>query len=217
MRRLSALFGGIAILLAPMVGQGQAALAEPVALILELDGDTEPAVEAFGELAAGDTVRLSDEGTMLFLHYPSCAEVTVKGGRLVMSAERYTLQGGRIVGVDRARCPKTVVLSQSGATGGVVIRSGGGKDPKLGSRPEFVLAGLKTDNVAKVRIRRGDQRIADVALQSNNFMWPKSQADLPDGKGYVAELLDSAGTVIQTLDFEVTSRGRPAVTVVRVK
>lgn len=214
MRRLNAVLGGIVALL---IGLGQASASEPVALILELEGETDPVVEAFGELSAGEAVKLSDTGTMLFLHYPSCAEVTVQGGRLVMSAQRYTLQGGRIVSVDRARCPKTVVLSQAGDVGGVIFRAAGGKGTKLGARPEFVLAGMKTDSIAQVRIRRGEQTIADVKLKGHNFMWPAEQPDLADGDGYVAELLDAGGGIVQSLNFEVASRGRPAVTVVRMK
>lgn len=201
------------LVFAMALGAGPARAAEPVALIMELDGDTDPMVEPFGELAPNDAISLSDGATMLFLHYPSCSEVTVQGGRLVMSAERYTLQGGRIVSVDRARCPKTVVLASSGQVGGVIIR--GPASAKLGTRPEFIIAGKDVMDIAMVHVRRGEQMIAKVAMQGRNFEWPKELPNLAPAKDYVAELRDADGKVIHTLEFEVKNRGTSGVTVVR--
>ena len=199
---------------------GTTRAAGPVALILEMDGAMEPPVEAFSELLAGDTVRLSDAATLMFLHYPSCAEVTVRGGRLVLSDQRYTLQGGKIVAVDRARCPKTVVLSENRQVGGVLIRSGGASI-KLAPRPEFVVVGPQLADIAKVRIRDGDRVLAERALKGAVFEWPDDAPELaPKGgeTGYVAEMLDAAGQVLQSLEFAVkASGGRPQVTVVRLK
>lgn len=209
-------FVSLALLFALALLPNHSRAAEPVALVLELDGAMEPQVEPFSELAPGDTIELSDGATLAFLHYPSCAEVTVRGGRLVLSEQRYTLQRGKIVSVDRARCPKTVVLSENRQVGGVLLRSGG--SPTLSTRPEFVIAGQGIGEVARVRVRDGDTVIAEAPLSGKWFEWPKDASELIPKGGYTAELLDKSGAVLQSLEFEAKSkRGRKQVTVVRVK
>jgi hypothetical protein len=214
MRRIAIV--AMAAVWAAVALSGVSRAAEPVALVLELDGAMEPPVEPFSELAPGETIRLSDGATLAFLHYPSCAEVTVRGGRLVLSEQRYTLQGGKIVSVDRARCPKTVVLTENRQVGGVLLRGGGG--PSLSTRPEFVIAGQGAGDVARVRVRDGDTVLAEAAVAGKWFEWPEGAAELAAKKGYKAELLDASGAVLKTLEFEAKSkRGRKQVTVVRVR
>ncbi|WP_305985403.1 hypothetical protein [Roseibium sp. MMSF_3544] len=69
-----------------------AALAEPVALVL--DKSEGVSVSAFSELVPGDVVDLGKEGHIDLLDYSACQEVRIKSGTLSVSSESIILDGG---------------------------------------------------------------------------------------------------------------------------
>lgn len=69
-----------------------AALAEPVALILDKSEGIE--VSTFSELMPGDVVDLGPDGHVDLLDYAACQEVRVKSGIITASSSGYVHEGG---------------------------------------------------------------------------------------------------------------------------
>lgn len=188
-----------------------------VALALAITGTTDPVYEPFSEFAAGQRVHLGTEAEMEFLHYPSCETVTVKGGDLTFSEQRYTVRGGKITDVKRTKCPKTVALDGDPQIGGVVLRSIPGPQViLLATRPAFVAVGVNRRGFRNVRIRQEGQIVFEGELVGRRFEWPSDRAPLdPDGN-YTLELLSEEGRV---LAFAFRTEDRPGerpLTVVRL-
>ncbi|WP_428649266.1 hypothetical protein [Roseibium sp.] len=68
------------------------AQADPIALVLDKSEDVD--ISAFTELMPGDVVDLGESGYVELLNYAACQEVRVKAGKLTVSSEGYTLDGG---------------------------------------------------------------------------------------------------------------------------
>ncbi|NKB55984.1 MAG: hypothetical protein GKS00_06580 [Alphaproteobacteria bacterium] len=192
---------------------------KPAALALDVSGPTTPAVEPFSELETKAPIVLDAETTIEFLHYKSCQAVTVKGGRLNFTEQRYLYKGGKIVSTKRAECPKSVALSGASQIGGVVLRSaGGGKSAlKVTTRPSFVLVGPKADGFMTIRISQKSKLIVEAKLASRVFHYPKTAPTLEKGQSYEVTLSPAGGG--KPRNFSLKARGRPkknALTLIRV-
>lgn len=198
-------------------GSAAAQSARPVALALQIEGATEPALEAFSELTAGQRLRLRDGAEIEFLHYPTCETVTVKGGDLSFSERRYSVRGGEIADVKRSKCPKIVAPAGDSQIGGVVLRSPvGPRVLSLTTRPGFVVVGSKRRSYTKVRILLEGQIVHESALTGNRFEWPSRLEPLdPDGN-YTLELLSADGETRAFAFRTEERRGEPPLAVVRL-
>ena len=96
--------------------------AEPVALIVEINGEAKPSLSAFSEVSDGAELALEPGSRVTFLHYQRCEEVTVESGLLTMRAGTYRIVGGDIVRRTARGCPKTSKASSSREIGGVLFR-----------------------------------------------------------------------------------------------
>ncbi len=188
------------------------------AVALALDATSGAEVEPFSELWPGDAVELADAGTVEFLHYPTCKEVVVTGGRLHFSAQSYTVQQGQIVDVRRADCPQTIALSEGTGIGGVLVRDlGNAVKVRLGSASTLVMAGSKGGAVAQARVLRDDRVIYEGAVEDRRFTWPQDIEELGDDATLTLELLAMSGESVGRVDLDVLTRARgKAMTLIRI-
>ncbi len=203
-----------------LFGLGLAALAAisqastPVALVLEVTGGTEPPIDAFDEVSAGVSVDLAVGTRLTFSHYPSCSEVTIEGGSVHFTAQKFLLEKGRVVEEKRVRCPSTIELPKEGRVGGLTMRA---PAAKLAPTPRILFLGKEVDALKRVRITHDGTSRFERALTERHFVWPENEAPLEPGKGYVLELVASDSGAIRKLPFEVSTRSRPgSVTIIRL-
>lgn len=175
-------------LLAVTVFAPAALIAQPVALTVDLTGQIEPGVDLYGELESGRTYALADDAMLEFLHYPSCQTVIVQGGEVVFSAENFRVRGGRIVDVQRTRCPESIRLTAEGAVAALVVRGGDADPLRLGGNAAFIVVGAGAGRIERIRIRRGEDVLYAGPLAGRSFTWPQDRAPLAAGDDYLVEL-----------------------------
>ncbi len=198
-------------------GPAMTAAAKPVALVVDIVGDSEPRIEAFTELVAGAKIDLGKSTRIEFLDYNSCKNVTAVGGILHFTERRYTLRKGKVIDAKRARCPKVTVLKTDARLGGVLLR-GAKSGLKVKARPHFVIAGDSRDKFNRLRVLKGEAEILSTEIKGYRFEWPEGAADLAPGQDYALEFLAAGQEGAKTLPFEVTTgRGAAAVTVIRLE
>lgn len=191
----------------------------PAALVLDITGPTTPAVEPFSELETKSPIEIDAETTIEFLHYATCQAITVKGGRLNFTSQRYLFKGGKILDTKRAECPKKVALTGASQIGGVVLRGSGGKQDsyRLTTRPSFVLVGADADSYTEINISRDGKSIVEAKLHGRVFFYPDSAPALEKGESYQVTLTPAGGG--EPRSFNLTAQGRPkkyALTLIRV-
>jgi hypothetical protein len=180
-----------------------AAAAGSVALVLEVAGGTEPALEPFSEMTANQSVDLVDQATVTLLHYGTCEEVVVRGGRLVVTERQYLTQKGEgVLKVTRAKCPKRVALAGEARTGGVRLRAGS-SGLQLNPRPSFVVVGPNRPDVVEVAVRRGETKLGAFRLDGPRFSWPADAASLAPGRDYSLQFSRRDGQAGEPIAFEV--------------
>ncbi|MBT5109641.1 MAG: hypothetical protein HOM25_13250 [Rhodospirillaceae bacterium] len=176
-----------------LVGNAQAAGGTPAALALDVDGATTPPIEPFTELGRGQKVQLEPGTMMEFMHYATCQSVTIKGGRLSFSGQRYFLKGGKIVKTQRAECPKSVALKGASQIGGVVLRSSKGASTlRVSSKPSFVLIGEQAAHYKSIRVNQGDKTLLEGEIHGRVFHWPDGAPALEKGKSYAVTLVSGS-------------------------
>lgn len=196
-----------------------AAAGSPVALAVEVRGETEPVLELFSEIMSGDSFQLADDAKIEFLHYLTCQSIIVEGGKVSFSDQNFTVRRGRIVDVKRSKCPQATTLAADGVASGVVMRSGDVKGRlKLGLTPAFVVVGTKADRVVGVRLFKGDRPVFEGPLEGARFRWPEGRAALEKGEDYRIDLvIDGDGEVLSFAVDLAERRGRAALVLVRVE
>jgi len=192
--------------------------AKPAALALDVSGPTTPQIEPFTELEPKSPIELGPDTTIEFLHYHRCETITVKGGRLNFTSQRYLHKGGKVVSVKRAECAKEVALTGASAIGGIVVRSAGGnKGVKATTRPSFVLVGKNADGYAFLRISENGKTVLESKLHGRAFFYPESAPILKRGNFYTVTLTPAGSGKPKT--FKLEARRRPdkyTLTLIRV-
>ncbi len=190
----------------------------PAALALDVFGPTTPAVEPFSELETKSPIELDADTTMEFLHYASCKAVTVKGGRLNFTKQRYLYKGGKIIEAKRAECPKSVALTGASQIGGVILRGAGKKKSVTATtRPSFVLIGQQADSYANISIAQNGRPVFDAKLHGRVFFYPETAPALTKGQSYDVTLTPSGGG--KARNFKIKARNKPkkyTLTLIRV-
>lgn len=193
----------LALVAAVVLVPGAAAAAEPVALVLAVEGVAEDAPpQAFTEIADGAVVTLAARARLTFLHYRRCEEVTVQGGAdrvatLRFAADGFAAEGGRVVERLALRCPQLVQLDPADQTAGLMMR---GLDAlAVPLEPRFAVVGRRADRVVRVRLWRGDRKLAEIDPATPRFGWPADGIALRNGARYRLELLDADGEAIANL------------------
>lgn len=190
----------------------------PTALALDITGPSKPEIEPFSELLKSDKITLGPNTVLEFIHYASCQSVTVQGGRLSFSNQRYFLKGGQILDQKRTECPKSVALSGASQIGGIVLRNNSGRTTlRVSTKPSFVLIGKQGATYTAIRVTQNDKLVLEGALNDRVFHWPDSVAALKKGTSYTVVLTPEAGGTPRQFSLKASSsRKKSAMTLIRL-
>lgn len=214
-RLMGSLFATL-LVMAPAMGA--APPQPPVALVIEVTGTVEPALEPYSEVADKDNVKLTAGAKLTFLHYATCQEVTVSGGRITFTVGTFRVEGGGIANSTRVDCPRSVTIQPDAVAGAVLFRGVGARIVvTLDPRPLFVLVGAKATNFTRLRILRDKKTIFEGKIEGRRFAWPEGEPALAPGWVYALDLLTAGGGKPRTVAVEVVDqRGRSPLTLIRV-
>jgi hypothetical protein len=191
--------------------------AKPAALALDVSGPTTPQIEPFTELDPKSPIELGPESTIEFLHYQRCETITVQGGRLNFTSQRYLHKGGKVVSVKRAECAKEVALTGASAIGGIVLRSAGKKGVRGTTRPSFVLVGKNADGYVSIRISENGKPILESKLHGRTFFYPDSAPILEKGKFYTVTVTPAGSGKPKTFKLQASrAPAKDTLTLIRV-
>jgi hypothetical protein len=200
--------------LCPLPAQAQAP--EAVALVLEVAGNTSPAIAAFSELRAGSKVALGPEARLRFVHYKSCRMTRVRGGELTFLPSGHLLRDGTTESDELRTCPKRLGAgAQSGVAGGLVMRGGDAATIQLSPQPALMIAGARSARFARVVIEGPG---AQVSLQRTLAapVWRYEGPLLPPG-GYrlVAFAADGRKLVDEAVSIAASDSAAPEIAILR--
>jgi hypothetical protein len=138
--------------LSPACGAGT-----PVAILMSVSGETNPALSAMEEIAAGVPINLTSGTQLTFLLYAQCRLVTVVGGTLTLNRMGFTATGS-VTSQRNGPCPTIHALSAgAGATsGGMLMRQGVGIPVDLPIDPDLIFVGNRAGAVASVYLYEQD-------------------------------------------------------------
>lgn len=169
-----------------------ASAAEPVALIVEINGEAKPSLSAFSEVSDGAELVLEPGSRVTFLHYQRCEEVTVESGLLTMRAGTYRIVGGDIVRRTARGCPKTSKASSSKEIGGVLFR--GDNVLQLSPSATLIIIGPGSGDIAQARIEGRSGRVSgNVAVSRGVIDMKAFPSWVQAGEEYQLELLRRSG------------------------
>jgi hypothetical protein len=168
-----------------------------VAILVDVEGPTEPAMPAGSEVPAGQTLKLGSRSTVNFVHYGTCEYVVVRGGTVVLNDAGYDASGGTILGREAASCPtarrpQLARGNEVSGLGGLRMR---GVEPAqaIPMRPRIVVAGVAAREVVAVEVAKEMRTIARMPVRGNNAVWPPDAPTLEPGLGYAVRLFYRGG------------------------
>ncbi|WP_439815978.1 hypothetical protein [Zavarzinia sp. CC-PAN008] len=173
-----------------------AAWAKTAAIVLDVQGPTTPAVSAAQELQGDQTIELTDQTRLTFVHLDSCKMVTVVGGTVRLQEKRYMISGGEIER-ERKRCPAQVQVAAAGesSAGGVVYRNFA-QVAVFAVRPSIMIAGAKAMSITQATVKQGNQTVATLPVSGARIAWPAAQPALNAEQEYELVLSTSDGKTI---------------------
>lgn len=165
------------------------ATAQPVAMVLGVQGTVNPPVAPYAELEPGATLTLAPGAVLTINHYGSCNEVTVHGGTVTVGDDTLDLTDATGIARQPATCPRVISPAVVSVGAGVILRGGAFSVlPGIALMPEIVIAG-DAGAVRKLRIGHDGREIADLPVRAGRVIWPTTLA-LSDGEDYVLVLRD---------------------------
>lgn len=183
--------------------------AEPVALVLDVAGAVSPELAAFSEIEAGASFDLGAGSRLEFLHYPTCQQVIVEGGKLSLSAENFRVNKGKVIDATRADCPQRLVLAsnESGSgIGGVVLRGADAGSLKVSRRPAFLLLG-GGGRFDRAKVMQSGTVLFESPLGNTALNWPDSAPALQADADYVL-VLSGPGAASRSIALAVGKQQR---------
>lgn len=195
----------LALLLSPVL-----AGAEPVALVLDVQGDVSPAVRAFDEIEPDTKLTLAPGASLTVEHYTLCQQVSLRGGALLVEAEALDLAEASFVARRPVECPKIVQLPSPKVNAGVIVRSAPSELkrwtlPRIGLTPAFFITG--SDKIDSLRIERDGEEIATLPVIDRQARWPESARDLRADERYELILSDGVSDGVATHRIGVITDG----------
>ncbi|MEM7189471.1 MAG: hypothetical protein AAF439_07655 [Pseudomonadota bacterium] len=166
---------------------GQALADSPKALILDITGEIEPAVEAFDELPAGQTLTLSPGAEISMTFYPTCEDVSIRGGIISITENSMTIDGdGEVTAYAKGECPGNVKLAASDLINAAIITRSNDTRPAISLRPTIAVIGRDISRFKSVAVYSLDnQLVQEVPLEGRKAKWPLDVAPLTDGGEYL--------------------------------
>ena len=192
------------------------AAGEPRALVMDVIGASEPEIMAFDELGDGSSVTLEAEAELSMTFYPTCEDLTIRGGTVKIAAGKLDIAGGEIVSRAKGECPGHVKLSPSDVINASIVTRSVKPRPWINPQPLMIgLVGANARNYEKIGVYAKDGVIFEAPLDGRSVVWPAETAPLELGKQYLVVL---TGTDIQMFAARVLpDKDAPRVTVFRLQ
>ena len=153
----------------------------PAGLVMALSGTTNPPVVAMAEIAADRALHLAPGTRLTFLHYGLCKQVTVSGGTLSITRDKFAADG-QIIDERDGPCPHTYLLG--GSSAGIVMR-GANELPRWPLNPEIVLVGSESDGLLQAAIYAEDKPdvpIVRLEVSDHRLRLPAGDERLGNGR-----------------------------------
>lgn len=186
-----------------------ASAAEAVALVMSVSGKVSPGVDAYSELTSDKSVDLGTDGRISFVHYPTCRQMTVVGGKLSFIPGEVQLQGGKVEHEAQQKCPKKMQLKVAQGSGAVtVLRSLKISAGDVAVRPSCILVGKNARDYSVVQVSLDNKTVANFKISGPEVAWPATTAPLQSGRIYTMTLTSAKpGVKAQYFDFKASEDG----------
>jgi hypothetical protein len=126
-------------------------------IVEDISGVSDSKLTPSSEIKSGSQIALGTSGTLTFVHYNACTEVSVTGGTVTVTATDYNVVGGTLT-ENKVACPELVpVVSTTSVAGGLVMR-GVGETNSLGVSPKVMLSGKSATLVNHVAFVASDKQ-----------------------------------------------------------
>ncbi len=164
MSRMNLFFAVVLSVLA--AGAAQAA-DKPVALIVDVVGETVPPLSPYSEVMQGQDVKLSAGAQVKFSHYDTCKDVEVVGGEIQFDDFEYRVKDGKATETGEG-CPQVISaetkVASAAIAGGVVFRGAPTSAGNMGKMDTtLILVGNKSHDAARVQIEQAGATVLDWA------------------------------------------------------
>lgn len=176
------------LIAALFAGFATAALAEqPRALVMDLSGKVEPAISAFDEINDGALIKLDPDAKISLTFYPTCENLTIKGGSIKIAGKKLSVTGGKIVSKAKGECPGNVALAPADLINASIITRSIRPRPWISPDPSTILAvGAGTGEYTKFSVySKGEGVIVEAVMKNHKAVWPDGAPKLKPGKMYL--------------------------------
>ena len=192
------------------------AAGEPRALVMDVTGFSEPEIMAFDELGDGTSVTLEAKAELSLTFYPTCEDLTIRGGTVKIAAGKLDIAGGEIVSRAKGECPGHVKLSPSDVINASIVTRSVKPRPWINPQPLMIgLVGPGAKNYEKIGVYAKDGVVFEAPLDGRGIVWPAETAPLELGKQYLVVL---TGAETQMFAARVLpDEDAPRVTVFRLQ
>lgn len=153
-------------------------------------------IAPYSEISSGTTVALGGEGSIKFVHYSTCREVSVKGGSVTINAQDYKVTGGTATETPQA-CPQQVHIASNTAVSGGLVMRGKVTVTEVGAHPSIVVSGKRSNVVSSVLFVDDANQAIEVPVKDNRAVFPAGSQALKQDTNYKLQLKGSGKTQLE--------------------
>jgi hypothetical protein len=211
-RSVLAAASGIAIIFGFL--HGAAFGAEPVAMVMQIIGETDPALREGDLLADGRQVILERDTRITFFIFGECGLFTATHGTVTFLRREAKSDSDTLL-PGPGPCTKVYDLREPGEPvvgGGLTLRHGD-LPLRVPARPEFLLGGLGAVRIvgAQLTPEDGESRTPRTMVLAGGKLTLETPTLLLNNHGYTLTFSVSSGARPQGLSLEVTSDAPPGL------
>lgn len=194
MKRFGFCVAVVALVAVSAVGAGADAGAKPKvatgagearALVLDITGPSVPGIEAFDELADGASIVLDPKTEMTLTYYPTCEDLTIRGGHIRIAGERMMLDKGELIARSKGDCPGSVKLSAVQVVNASVVTRAVRKGPAISTTPKMIgVAGPGAAKYTKIGVYGAGGKVFEANMAGRGAAWPDGTPALAAGAIY---------------------------------
>ena len=174
-----------------------------------------PAPNSYSEIAPGTSYNLGKNGSLTFVHYGLCKEISVLGGKVTFDAKNFKIDGGKVTKESAQPCPQQLSLAASTAVAGGVVMRGATAIPELAPTSSMLVVGAGASQVVSAKMVDADKNSTELKYDAASHRL-SSAAAMKEGT-YTLFLQASNGKAIAEWNFKVAAQVKPGTVIVQVQ
>lgn len=180
----------------------------PAALVLDYSGPANARLSAFSELPDGAELNLGTKAKLTLLHYRSCKQINITGGKISVGGPHLTVTDGTSTEQPGEQCPQEVKVVSADTAAAAAFT--------VAPRLDCVVIGSRKADVASVEVAESGKEVLSIPVMGSRIIAAPGAPELIAGRQYMLVVKAIGGAEIKATAITVQENSTGKACLLRV-